>query len=281
MLFASLALLASVGQGPAPTPSLTGNVEKITAFESATLKNKRDILVYLPSDYEKDPKRRFPVLYLHDGQNVFDGATSFIAGQEWRADETAEAMIQAGLIEPIIMVAIPNMGAERANEFLPTRFSFRGSEIGGRADAYGRMIADELKPLIDKRFRTKSDAQNTGLVGSSFGGIVTLHLGLTRSNTFGKLGVLSPSVWVDDRLMVRRVKEQKTKPRLKIWLDMGASEGADGVRDARLLRDALVAKGWRQGKDLLYYEEPGGQHNEAAWARRLPLVLNFLFGRKP
>lgn len=280
MLLAPLAALALAAQEPARKPSLTGTIERMPAFESKILKRSRDLLVYLPPNYASEPKRRYPVVYFHDGQNVFDGATSFIANQEWRADETAEALIRAGMIEPIIMVAIPNAGMERANEFLPTRFTFRGSTIGGQADDYGRMIVEEIKKAVDAKFRTKTDAGNTALIGSSFGGIVTLHLGLTHPDVFGKLGVLSPSVWVDNRVMLKRVAALTKKPNLRIWADMGGAEGPEGLADARALRDALLAKGWRLNRDLIHYEEPLAEHNEAAWARRLPLILNYLFGKK-
>lgn len=272
-------LMLLIGQEPARRPSLTGTIEKLPAFASQALGNSRDILVYLPPNYANEPKRRYPVAYFHDGQNVFDGATSFIPNQEWRADETAEAMINAGLIEPIIIVAVANAGAARGDEFLPTRFTFRGSTIGGKADDYGRMLADEIKPEIDRRFRTRRDAASTAVIGSSFGGILSLHLGLSRPNTFGKIGVMSPSVWVDERVMIKRVSELKTRPKLKVWLDIGSTEGPDAARDTRDLRDALVAKGWRTGRDVLYFEEPRGEHNEAAWARRLPMVFKYLFGK--
>lgn len=280
MLLAPLAAVAVIAQEPARKPSLTGTIEKIASIESKVLGRSRDILVYLPPDYARQYQRRYPVIYLHDGQNVFDGATSFIPNQEWRADETAQGMIEAGMIEPVIMVAIPNAGMDRANEYLPTRFKFGDSMIGGRADDYGKMITDELKPLIDKRFRTKRDPANTALIGSSFGGIVTLHLGLTRPEVFGKLGVVSPSIWVDGRVMLERIAELKKKPSLKIWTDMGGSEGPEALADARAFRDALLKKGWMPGKDLMYFEEPRAEHNEAAWARRFPLILNYLFGKK-
>lgn len=259
---------------------MTGKIETIAAVESKVLGRSRDILVYLPPDYGDDLRRRYPVIYFHDGQNVFDGATSFIPNQEWRADETAEALTRAGMIEPVIMVAIPNAGMERANEYLPTRFTIRGSTMGGQADLYGKMITDELKPMIDKRFRTKKDAANTALIGSSFGGIVTLHLGLTRPDVFGKLGVLSPSVWVDGRVMLKRIAALEKKPKLRIWTDMGGSEGPEALTDAQDLREALIGKGWKVGRDLIYYEEPLAEHNEGAWARRLPLILNYFFGKK-
>lgn len=278
-MLSPLLMLLMLGQEPTRRPSLTGTIVKLPAFVSKALGNSRDILVYLPPNYANEPKRRYPVAYFHDGQNVFDGATSFIPNQEWRADETAEAMINADMIEPIIIVAVANAGAARADEYLPTRFTFRGSTIGGKADDYGRMLADEIKPEIDRRFRTRKDAASTAVIGSSFGGVLSLHLGLSRADTFGKIGVMSPSVWVDERVMIKRVAQLKTRPKLKVWLDTGAAEGGDAVRDTRDLREALLAKGWRSGRDVLYFEEPRGEHNEAAWARRLPMVFSYLFGK--
>ena len=254
--------------------STTGDIRYHREFESASLGNKRTLTVYLPPRYSAEPKRHYPVLYMHDGQNLFDGLTSFIPNKEWRVDETAEALINAGLIEPIIVVGIDNAGSERANEFLPTRVR----TAGGKADLYGKMLADDIMPFIDRTFRTKRGPKYTAVAGSSFGGILSLHLAMTRSDKFSKAAVVSPSVWWDNRVMVKRVNDLKSKPPVKIWLDMGASEGPGALNDARALRDAMVAKGWGKG-DFAYIEEANAQHNEDAWARRMGAILLFLFGR--
>lgn len=258
-------------------PSLTGRIETLSAVRSTGLNNARDVSVYLPPQYAKEPNRRFPVLYLHDGQNVFDGSTSYIPNQEWKCDEAAEALIGAGLIEPIIMVAIPNMGMERANEYLPTKRKLQGSEVGGKANLYLKFITDELKPQIDRKFRTKRGPADTGLCGSSFGGIATLYLGLWAPSTFGKLAIVSPSVWWDDRAAIGFVSQFKGTKRPKVWLDMGTKEGEDGAKDARDLRDQFIKVGWKSRKDFAYYEDGGAEHNELAWARRFPAILIFLF----
>jgi predicted alpha/beta superfamily hydrolase len=280
-------LVLALAAAPAPQDaeerrsSLTGDIRHHRDFASSHLGNSRDLIVYLPPEYERETRRRYPVLYLHDGQNVFDGMTSFLPNLEWRADEAAEGLIRAGLIEPIIIVGIANAGAERANEYLPTRLRLRGGEeVGGRADLYGRMLVEEIKPFIDRTYRTRPDRRNTALGGSSFGGIVTLHLGLTRPDVFGKLAVLSPSVWWDDRLMVRRVRKLARKPDTRIWLDMGTAEGSGAVENSDLLRDALVERGWRSGRDLAYYVDHGAIHQEGAWASRMPAILMYLFGRR-
>ena len=260
-----VALLAAFLQARAHT--VVGDARTHVAFASRILGNRRDVLVWLPPSYETEPRRRFPVLYLHDGQNVFDAATSF-AG-EWRADETATALIGARRIEPLIMVAVPNMGAERANEYLWSR----RDGMGGRGDLYGRFLTEELKPFVDRTYRTKPDPRNTGLLGSSLGGLITLHLGLARPDVWGKLGVVSPSVWWNDREILGEIRRTPAR----IWLDIGTDESATAERDARDLGDALVAKGWREGRDLAFYVDPGAKHDEKAWAGRFASILTFLF----
>ena len=233
------------------------------------------MIVFLPPGYDADPARRFPVLYLQDGQNLFDGATSFIPGQHWRVGETADALIRAGEVEPLIIVGIYNAGEKRIDEYTPTHD--RRRQIGGQADLYGRFLVEELKPYVDAHYRTLSDARNTGLGGSSLGGLVSLHLGIRHPHVFGKLAVLSPSIWWDRRVILRKVRTLEAKAALRIWIDVGTAEGAYAVKDAAMLRDALVKRGWVLGDDLQFYEAVGAQHNELAWAERVGPVLRYLF----
>ena len=243
-------------------------------FHSALLPDDRDLLVWLPPVYDDDPARRFPVLYMHDGQNLFEPDTAFKKGEHWRVGETAAELIEAGRIEPLIVVGIANAGEQRLQEYTPTEDPSLG---GGLAQEYGRMVVDEIKPLVDTTYRTRPDAAHTGLAGSSLGGLVTLHLGLTRPAVFGKLAALSPSVWWDRRAILRTVRSARPKPALKVWVDMGTAEGRRALDDARLLKAALVGAGWVPGADLHYAEYENAAHTETAWAKRVGPMLEWLF----
>lgn len=269
----------SPGAPPPPAPStVTGNIRYLRGVASRVLPRKRDIIVWLPPDYDANPKRRYPVLYMHDGQNLMDAATSFSG--EWHVDETASRLVRSGEVEPLIIVGVYNT-EDRFAEYTPVRDDGEYAQLGGgSAEAYGRFLVQELKPLVDKTFRTRTDAPSTGLVGSSLGGLVSMYLGLTHPEAFRRLGVMSPSVFWAHRDIVTRVKALKKKPASRIWVDIGTDEShgsQETVEDAALLRDALVARGWVLGKDLHYLEVPGAVHNEAAWADRFDDVLRFLY----
>ncbi|MBC7528259.1 MAG: alpha/beta hydrolase [Chthonomonadaceae bacterium] len=255
-------------------PSRTGLFRSHPRFHSKFLSADRDVLVYLPPNYDKNPKVRYPVLYLHDGQNLFDGSTSYIPGAEWRVDETAQSLITSGKIQPLIIVGIYNAGEKRVAEYTPTQDE-KGR--GGEADAYGKMLVSELKPFIDREYRTKKDAANTGLGGSSLGGLVSLYLGIKYPAVFGKLAIVSPSVWWDNNIIVQQTLAMPTNMKTKIWLDIGTEEGRQMLSGARLLRDALTSKGWKLNTDLAYFEAVGAQHNEKSWAARVSPLLTFLF----
>jgi predicted alpha/beta superfamily hydrolase len=266
-----------------PEHTLTGNIHRHSHFESRILGTRRDILVYLPRGYRRQRRLRYPILYLHDGQNVFDAATSF-AGVEWGVDETAQRLIRKGLIEPLIIVAVANMGDDRIHEYAPSRgvISQNGSRkkrSRGLAQKYGRFLIEELKPYIDKTYRTRPEAEFTGLAGSSLGGLVTLVFGLWFPHVFTRLGVLSPAVWWDNEAVIRIVEALPDKLPLKIWLDIGTHE--EGWERTRTLCQTLVEKGWKVFDDLQYTEVEGAEHTEAAWAARVDPMLRFLFPPPP
>ncbi len=256
--------------------TLTGNIQLHRSFHSPHLPVDRDVIVYLPPGYDHDPSRRYPVLYLQDGQNLFDSATAFL-GNEWGLDEAAEYLIEKGEIAPLIIVGIYNTGVKRISEYTPVR-DRRGR--GGLARRYGRMIVEDLKPFIDSQYRTSTGPEDTGLGGSSLGGLVSLFLGLQYPEVFGKLAVMSPSVWWANRDILQRVRRLRPKARAKIWLDIGTAEGGRPYlvqRDTQDLKDALVEKGWKPGVDLAFHVDQGAGHDEKAWGYRIQYALKFLF----
>jgi predicted alpha/beta superfamily hydrolase len=252
-----------------------GTLDHIRGFHSNILGNDRDITIYLPPGYNDRDDVRYPVLYMHDGQNLFEGERAFIPGQHWRLGEAADEAIGSRSARPMIIVGIDNTGASRIDEYTPTRDPARFG--GGKAKDYGRMIIEELKPIIDATYRTLTDAPNIALGGSSLGGLATLHLGLARPDVFGHLAVISPSVWWHNRDILTDVDGFAAPQRPRIWLDMGGREGLEGLNDARSLRDLLRMKGWRDGADFNYFEDRRADHSERAWAKRAPAVLEFLF----
>jgi predicted alpha/beta superfamily hydrolase len=246
-------------------------------FASQLMDEKHDFIVYIPPIYEAEPDRRYPVLYLQDGQNLFDPDTSFIHGKYWRVGETADELIVTGAIEPLIIIGIYNTGVHRVDEYTPVEDKRLG---GGRADAYGQMLMEELKPFVDHHYRTLPGVENCGIGGSSLGGLVTLYLALKYTWVFGKLAAMSPSVWWRNRAILKTVAQIKRKPDLQIWLDIGTKEGIRALPDVRALKKALLGKGWRLGEDLGYLEVEGGHHDEVAWSQRVAPMLKFLFPRR-
>ncbi len=256
-------------------------------LQAHQLPDGRTVTVYLPPNHEIETERRYPVLYLQDGQNIFDPKRAF-GGRHWRVAETATALIDAGRITPLIVVGVDHTEQNRANEYTPTHDRRRG---GGKADEYARLLIDVVKALIDSTYRTLPEARHTGIGGSSLGGLVSLFLALKHPDIFGKAAVLSPSVWWDRRSILRDVREAgsqfATVPamRPRIWLDMGTRESrGEGsarrvVEDARLLRNGLMKAGWVCAADLHYEEIAGGAHSEDAWADRFGRVLEWLFAK--
>lgn len=257
-------------------PRRTGTIERLGAVASRHV-GEREVQVWLPPGYGRDPQRRHPVLYLHDGHKMFDAAGE---GAEWQVDETAQRLVEAGAIDAPLIVAVW-AAATRVADYTPTAGPLGppGSpRAGGGAGAYARFLVEELKPLVDARFQTRAEPAATAVGGSSLGGLVSLWLALSRPDVFGAALVVSPSLWWDDewarRFATTVPLTDGQRPRL--WLDMGALESRDGLAQARRLREVLQSRGWR-GAALAYFEDPWGTHDEASWAARMEGMLRFLY----
>ena len=246
-------------------------------FGSAYLDVPRNVLVYLPPEYGANPARRYPVLYMHDGQNLINPEDAF-GGVAWGVDETAQRLILTGEIEPLIIVGIYNSGAKRIDEYTPVKSTAgRMKGHGGKADFYGRMIIEELKPFIDREYLTRPEREFTGIGGSSLGGLVSFHLGLKRPDVFSRVAVMSPAVWWANNQIIRETAKIGERLPLRIWLDIGKREGSRIKHQVRALKEILLANGWKNGLDFAYLEIPEARHEEAAWAARFDRVLQFLF----
>jgi predicted alpha/beta superfamily hydrolase len=248
-------------------------------FYSRGLRNHRDVVVWLPPGYGL-LRRRHPVVYFQDGQNVFDPATAFL-GNAWHAGDRATELIRAHRIAAPIMVGVYNTGFNRMNEYAPTPAEYSGWDgekcrSTGDAKRYARFFVNELKPFIDAHYLTLPGTRHTSLVGSSMGALVSLYFALWHPRVFGHVAALSPSVWWDNRAVIHEFARLRKKPDVRLWLDMGTAE--PGWEAIRLLRDTLVAKGWQPGGDLAYREVAGAGHTEAAWAARIGDVLQWILG---
>lgn len=266
--------------------TVVGDVQVWAGLESPELGGERDILVYLPPSYWARRARRYPVLYMQDGQNLFDTATSY-AG-EWRVDETMEALARESV--EAIVVGVPNAGAARLDEYSPFRDRRHG---GGRGDAYLRFLLGAVKPLVDRSFRSEPARAATGILGSSMGGLISLYAFFAAPHAFGFAGAMSPALWFARGRIMRFV--EASPPILgRLYVDMGTAEGSEQgklepwvrtllARSTTLdgeLNAALLAKGYRPGRDLRYVVDEGAAHSEAAWARRLPAALRFLLAER-
>jgi len=254
----------------------SGNIERIPAFASAIFGNTRDLTVYLPPGYQERESLRYPVLYMQDGQNLFDPERAYIPGQSWLLHEAADRAIASRKAAPMIIVGIDHAGVGRIDEFTPTMEPQRNA--GGKADDYARLLIEEVKTMTDARFRTRPERSATAIGGSSLGGLLAMYVGLRHPEVFGAIAAMSPSVWWHDRVILNVVDQVLSTERPRIWLDIGGREGGEALQDARLLRDHLTAQGWDLRSDLRFFEDRRADHSERAWARRAGVMLEYLFG---
>lgn len=238
----------------------------LTGVRSPQRDTVRDLDVFLPPAYART-RRRYPVVYMQDGQNLADPQRAF-AGT-WELEHAILMLASRGI--EAIFVGIPNLGDARIREYTPFVDAKAG---GGDGDAYLAYLERTIKPLVDGRFRTRPEREATGVFGSSLGGLISLYAFFRAPETFGFTGAMSPSLWFADRAMLTYVERDGAPPG-RIYLDTGTEEGAGTLRDARDLVRILARKGYGQDQ-LRFVQDQGGRHAEADWARRLVPSLEFL-----
>ncbi|MFL5381619.1 MAG: alpha/beta hydrolase-fold protein [Longimicrobiaceae bacterium] len=266
-------------QDPAKIPprvhTATASVTVLdTAFAIPQLGRPRRVWVYLPPGYATSG-RRYPVLYMHDGQNVFDAATSGFG--EWGVDETLDSLHARGGPDAIV-VAVDHGGTKRLDEYSPWRNARYG---GGEGAAYVDFLARTLKPYIDRRYRTLPDAAHTGVAGSSMGGLISLYAGLKYPETFGRVGVFSPALWFAADSVLAFARRSHPREGQRFWFVTGAHEGDTPevyVNDQRRMIDTLAAAGFRVGVQVDSAIRADGTHAEWFWRREFPLAFRWLFG---
>jgi predicted alpha/beta superfamily hydrolase len=266
--------------------TVVGDLRVLPGVTSPALRTGRDLLVHLPAG-ALTSGRIFPVLYMHDGQNLFDAATSFVG--EWQVDETLDVLAADGI--ELIVVGIPHGGDDRRFiEYTPYRGPGAPLPPGGLGSAYVDWIVETVKPLVDAAFPTRPERAATGIMGSSLGGLISLWAAIRHPSTFGLVGSMSTAYPKGQSAVRRRLPGLDPAPD-RVYLDVGGHEGSFGpdpridrrwsagiLADARRTRDALIASGFDAPDRLRYVEDPEAIHQEAAWAARLPDALRFLFG---
>jgi predicted alpha/beta superfamily hydrolase len=266
-----------------PNPSVTGDL-RLHEFQSRVFRNRRMLRVWLPPRYDAPGNitRHYPVLYLNDGQNLFDRATAF-AGVEWQVDETADRLIRQEVVPPLIIVGIDNAQTDRMKEYLPHR-SFRPPILRVQGKRYPDFLMSEVMPFVYERYRIARGPENTGLGGSSMGALISLYTVMERPGVFSRLLLESPSLFISNRRILKYSSRFRQWP-AKVFLAMGTRESGREDKDRQVVEDArtLERNLRRAGLDesrLLVRIDEGASHNEGEWAKRFPEALGFLFGRR-
>lgn len=289
---------------PKNTPTVTPGVVTVTSFdkdhtvigwleivpfESKIYHGTRTLRVLVPANYfsPHNAHRSYPVLYMQDGQNLFDQVTSHSG--EWRMDETVEHLVGGFRIPPMFVVGIDNGGDKRSSEYLPYPDPHNDKDnVADEKDVHGReyarFVVTEVMPFIEKRYRIVRGAMSTGLGGSSYGGDIALYTALQYPGTFGHLLIESPPLWIGNEQLVKDVQEAKALPQ-KIYLGIGTNEDAsdakisdEALQMVQELESVLRKKGLGPARLKVVVDE-GGKHNEENWAKRLPDAMLFLYGQ--
>jgi predicted alpha/beta superfamily hydrolase len=260
-----------------PASTVVGTLER-HEIDSAALGAKRTLRVWLPPDYDANAATKYDVLYMHDGQNCFDCATSAF-GHEWEIDETLTEFIAEKKVRPIIVVGIDNGGAKRIDEMT---FDADANHGGGHAGAYAKFLLEEVRPFVEKTYHVNAGREHTFLGGSSLGGLVSLEIARRNPDQFAGVIAMSPSLWWNDQSLPKAIEHDAGGLKnTRVWIDMGTREAGDAhateknaadVTGAKRLDAALNARGIEHHLEIA----EGAQHNEEAWAKRFPDAIRYL-----
>ena len=266
-IYAKVLSWANPEDKPTINSSASENVMVLDdAMEMPQLNLKRRIWVYLPPDY-KTSKKSYPVLYMHDGQNIFDVATSY-AG-EWEVDETLNRLQKENGLE-LIVIGIDNGDENRMNEYSPWE---NPAVLNPQGDAYLKFIVETLKPKVDSTFRTKTDKSNTAIMGSSMGGLISHYAGLNYSDTFGRIGVFSPSFWISEKGF-ENAKKKSSSAHNKMYFLMGSREGSDMIDNMERMKNVMLSNGF-ESDNQNYDIVEGGTHSENFWRMEFPKAISW------
>lgn len=273
--------------GSSTTTTTLGRLITHKGFTNSYQLLNRDIKVYLPLGYDPSSDATYPVVYMHDGQNLFFAGGPF---GSWHVETAYDGLIAKDLIDPLIIVGINNTN-DRIPEYTPTLdANYAGS---GKGESYVNFIINDLIPFINSNYKTKTGPENTAIIGSSLGGLISLYASWNHPDVFGKAGCLSSSLWWDNNNLLNQVLAYTgSKKSVKYWIDCGTAEGNDGddqdadtdndgrtymIEDSRTLAYKLSLIGWEDNVDLCYKEDVGAAHSEAAWSGRIDDVLYYFF----
>jgi enterochelin esterase-like enzyme len=255
---------------------------RLHEFHSHIFRNTRFLRVWLPPGYDEaeNAERHYPVLYLNDGQNLFEAAISYV-GVEWQVDETADRLIREDAVRPMIIVGLDNAGKDRLREYMPHR-SMHPVALRVQGRRYPDFLTKEVMPFVEKTYRVATSPENTGLGGSSLGALIALYTAMARPGVFGRLLLESPSLWASNRQAIKDSRAIRIWPE-RIYLAAGTAEAGSAERDRTVVDDvrelaAILRRAVLSEKRLRLVIKDGAGHNESAWAERFPEALRFLFG---
>jgi enterochelin esterase-like enzyme len=260
----------------------TGDL-RLHQFRSRLFRNTRWLRVWLPPGYDdtENQGRKYPVLYLNDGQNLFEASSSF-TGVEWGVDETADRLIREGAIPPMIIVGIDNTGKDRLREYMPHR-SMHPIMLRVQGRHFPDFLMKEVMPFVERNYRVATGPENTGLGGSSLGALIALYTTMVRPEVFGRLLLESPSLWVSNRQVIRESRMVRIWPE-RIFLAAGTAESGHAEKSRTVVDDvrelaAIVRRAVLSERRLRLVIRDGATHSESSWAERFPEALQFLFGK--